>query len=198
MNRSVRHSILALTILAFLSVAQGAPLEVPWVNGDFVAGGAGWSTASGNSYEDADADGDSEVVLRGCGDGSFQLSRGLSILPMPGTADIAFEVDVGQIDFWDIRVILVDHDDPTPYLNNYALAPNWLDDDVLIWSSWSSPLAGSVRLDPAAAASANIDGWASMSAEEREAYLGGVSYTTLVMYACVAEPAAVDDFRWIL
>lgn len=196
----------ALATLAFITfTAAAAPLAAPWTNGGFELGAAQWTVASTGSVADHDGDGDQEVSFVGCGDGSLQLARGAGKGIVPGTADVAFTVETGQVDFWDVRVILADAHDPEPWLNNAfgydatgTLPADWTDDQVLAWSSWSAPLAGRVVLDPASASAHNIPGWSAMDAAAREAYLGGTAHGTMVFYGCTSGGATLDDFAFVL
>lgn len=205
----MHHATRALGALATLALitfsATAAPLTVPWTNGGFELGATQWTVATTNAVADHDGDGDQEVSFVRCGDGSLQLARGAGKGIVPGNADVAFTVETGQVDFWDVRVILADTHDPEPWLNNAfgydatgTLPADWTDDQVLSWSSWSAPLSGSVTLDPVDAVGYNIPGWSAMDAAGREAYLGGTLHGTMVFYACTSGGATLDGFAFVL
>ena len=201
MEGILRYNVFACIAIALVATA-GAE-SMPWVNGGFELGQGTWSIASTNSVADHDGDGDMEASVAACGDGTWQMAIGLSKGVAPGTASIAFEVESGQIDFWDIRVIMADSAEPEAWANNAfaydptgTLAPDWFDDQVLSWYSWSTPLSGSVVLDPVDAIAYNIPDWDQMSEAEREARLAGMAYATFVMYACTSS-ATVDDFGFV-
>lgn len=195
---AIRNTLALLTIFAAVTASGAAPSAAPWPNGDFELGAASWTAASTTTIGDADGDGDQEARFAGCGDGTWQLSRGISKGVVPASTPWSFTVESGQVDAWDFRMILVDASEPMPYLNNLdPLAPNWVDDHVLIWYSWSNPLAGDVVLDPLAAHAANIPGWDAMDADARAARLATMVHATIVMYGCTAGGATLDDFAWV-
>lgn len=207
MDRTISIALIVVGTLSLATAAGAAPLALPWVNGGFEAGAVNWTPASTTSIGDADGDGDSEASFSGCGDGSFQLARGIGKGTVPGTSKITFSVETGAVDFYDFRMILADAHDPAPFANNLfgqfddptdTLEPNWFDDQVLAWYSWSSPLVGDVTLDPVDAVGINIPGWAQMDETARTAYLSQTLYGTIVMYACVTSGATLDDFGWVL
>lgn len=176
-----------------------AATTAPWPNGGFEAGGAAWTIASNAAVADHDADGDAELALAGCGDGTFQFARGVLKGVVPASTPLAFDVETGRVDAWDLRMILADATDPEPYANNlHPLAPDWFDDQVLAWSSWSSPLEGAVVLDPVDATAFNIPGWDAMDADARRAKLGTMTHMTLVAYGCTTAGATLDGFAWVL
>lgn len=205
MDRTITTATLALAAISLFASAGALPTSIPWPNGDFTLGAAGWTPASTTLIGDADADGDNEARFSGCGDGTWQLSRGVSKGVVPANADLAFTVETGQVDAWDFRMIVLDANDPAAYANNLysldptgTLQPDWFDDQVLYWHSWSVPLTGSVVLDPTSASAVNIAGWDAMSAAEREAKLQTMTHMTLVMYGCTAGGATLDDFGFVL
>lgn len=191
-------------LFCFATASAATPLALPWPNGDFELGNASWTLASTTSVGDVDGDGDQEASWSGCGDGTWQMSRGVTKGVVPATTSLSFDVESGQIDAMDVRMILFDAQNADPYVNNlYAydvtgtLAPDWFDDQVLYWNSWT-PVTGTVTLDPLAAHAVNIPGWDAMSAAEREAKLSTMTHMTMVMYGCTAGGAGLDDFAWVV
>lgn len=196
-NRTLAFGMLAFATLAFAAPVHGLGVPVPWVNGDFELGGTGWAAYSANSYQDANGDGDNELVVRTCAESGIAMSRSFSMGTVPASTSLAFDVQVGELDIYDVRMILADANDPMAFANGWV-GGNWLDDQVLAWWSYSTPLSGPVVLDPVDAHAYNVDGWADMSDAEREARLNQAVHAILVIYACAYDEAALDDFRWVL
>lgn len=196
-NRIVVLMLATLT----LAGAGSAATPVGWINGDFELGGQTWTVGPGTSFGDADADGDQEAILTAC-IGDFGLARGASKGVLPATTPLTFEIETGSL-LYDIRMIVVDAQDPQPWANNLfasdvtgTLEPDWFDDQVLIWNEWT-PQSGAVVLDPLEADAVNIDGWNDMDADARSARLGSMLHMTVVMYACTSG-ATIDDVAWVL
>lgn len=194
----------ALTILLVANSASAAAM--PWINGDFALGGQTWTAPAATTFVDADGDGDMEAFLHGAGDGTWQLSRGITKLPMPGRLAWSFDVEQGAFGVYSFRMIMLRLEDPEPYANNLfsldptgTLQPDWFDDQVLDWSG--SSLSGHVVLDPVAADAYGIPGWAGMSADQRTQALSTFTHMTIVMYGYTGGfqgGATLDNFAWEL
>lgn len=210
-----RTTKMAGWVLAVLVVWGGAApagaLTVPWANGDFELGGLTWTAPASTSYVDADGDGDVEAKLSGCGEGSWQISRGLTKGDVPATTHMTFDVEKGQLEFFSFRMILLSATDPEPWANNLLnLDPSlptydvnyWFDDQVLAWENWQDgPLTGHVDLDPVEANAYNIPGWDTMSRDERTAFLSTALHMTIVVYGCATGydgGATLDNVAWAL
>ena len=196
-------------MLARGSAAPAGALTLPWVNGDFALGDLTWSAPASTSFVDADGDSDLEAKMNGCGDGSWQISRGATKGDVPATTHLTFDIEQGRLEFYSLRMIIVSVTDPGRWANNLlnvdpALPTYdnqyWFDDQVLAWENWQAgPLTGHVDLNPIDANAYNIPGWTTMSAAERTAFLSTSLHMTLVVYGCAAGydgGATLDNVAW--
>lgn len=207
---SVRASVIVAAIAIMGSSTGARAVDVPWVNGDFELGGLTWTAPGSTSFVDADGDGDVEAKLTGCGEGSWQLSRGATKGIVPATSHLKFEIEEGSLDFYSFRMIILSGEDPGAWANNLLNLSTdlptydddyWFDDQVLAWEDYPStgPISGAIDLDPLQATAFNIDGWGEMGAAERASFLSTALHMTIVMYGCAAGfdgGATLDDFTW--
>lgn len=205
-----RVCLLLAIVLAIGATAPAATLTVPWIDGDFdIAPDVStllWGAASTTTFGDADGSGDSEAKVVGNGDGTYLMSRELTMPSLPGIFSIELDIETGSLSNSSFRMILLDLHDPESTANNLLNLVEplydvnyYFDDPVLDWAS-AEPISGHIVLNPAEANAYNIPGWDTMTAAQRTEYVTASVHVALVMYGTVTgdatATATLDNFVW--
>ncbi len=183
----ILRALAAVLLLGGAIVAPAAAdelLYVPFANGRFEAGAAGWALASGVLVGDGDYDGDLEAIVPPGVPGT-QLGTVAPQSPVRATTRLMFSVDRGAIEGAVVRDRLID--------------PSGGAGATIAWALGTVEPARHV-LDPATATTASIAGWTDMTPDERRSALSGLVHGAVELdgEATFRFGTLVDTFQWVL
>lgn len=166
----IHRALLVAVALAAALPAAGADdlLYVPFLNGNFEGGAAGWALGPGASVRDVDFTGDAELVLALGASGSARASWSVPQGPTPPTLPLTFTVERGPLHNVAFRLDLVDLRDAST--------------QTLSWARASVP-EGRQFIDLTTADLEGEPDWKGMDSAARQAELGHYVIASLHVHA---------------